>query len=259
MRLRPRSFEVNGRRATIGPSAFGGANGFKSRYSIPVTRHSSIYCLILASGCSLADLRPETMVNDELAPQAEQVGRAWLSKAVAAQGGTALTTKQTLSLWVRDDWPSTMMRWMAMPWETNKQLLRLDIALGTDNGRLTFLEGEQTDAGWGLQNWVTYDFDKTKVPRFDNPDAVDGTTKFWIPTLAYFPLLAWRIQEADVVRFIGTEHIGDRELAKVFASWGQAAPQDTVDQYIVWIDTSTNLIAGAQFTVRDMMGGSSVR
>ncbi len=219
-----------------------------------MVRSALIPIVLWAAGCSLSDIRPEKLINNELPAQAEQQGRAWLAKAARAQGGAALTTKQTVSFWLRDDWPSALMRWAAMPWETNKQLLRLDMAVGTDNGRLEYLEGERKGTGWGIQNWATYRFDGSKTPQFDDASAPDDEIKFWIPTIAYFPLLAWRIQDADVVRYVGTQKLGDREVAVVFASWGTDSPQKTVDQYLVWIDTSTNLLAGVRYTVRDMMG-----
>ena len=209
--------------------------------------------LVLLSGCGLSDLRPDSMVSGQLSVDAEQLGRQWLDKAAEAQGGAAFQGKETVSFWMRDDWPSALMRAMAMPWDSNKQLLRLDMVIGGDDGRLTFEEGERKGAGWGLQNWVSYRFDKVGAPKFDAADDVDSSIKFWIPTLAYFPQLAWRIREADVVRFLGFEEIGGRKLAKVFATWGDAAPQKTVDQYIIWIDSETSLIAGARYTVRDMM------
>ena len=222
-------------------------------YPDGMRRIVALLSILPFAGCSLADLRPATVTQGDLPKDAEQKGRAWLDKAITAQGGP-LDGKQTVSLWLRDDWPSAFMRTMAMPWDFNRQLLRLDIVVGTDDGRIVFEEGDAKGSGWGLQNWVSYRFDKIEAPKLDAVDDVDSTAKFWIPTLAYFPTLAWRIREATYVRYIGEETIGGRTLVKVFATWGDPAPQKTVDQYIVYIDSKTQLIAGARFTVRDMMG-----
>ncbi|MEL6185925.1 MAG: hypothetical protein AAFU79_14975 [Myxococcota bacterium] len=216
---------------------------------------SSVSFVVLGlAGCSLADLRPTELTAGQLNSEAEQQGREWLDRAIAAQGGPLeATDKKTVSLWLRDDWASDMMRRLATPWDFNRQLIRLDVAVGADDGRVTFAEGDRKDSGFGIQNWVTYQFQGDGDVVFDPLDDPDGAAKFWTPTLAYFPFLAWRIQEADVVRFLGTEKIGGRSLAKVFATWGSLEPQGDVDQYIVYIDTSTGLIAGATYTVRDMM------
>lgn len=216
------------------------------------TTLSCAFALTLVA-CSMADLRPEAIKTNQLPADAEAEGRAWLEKAAAAQGGDALGAKKTVSFWLRDEWPSALMRMMAMPWEVNQQLLRLDMVVGSDDGRLIFEEGTTEGTGWGLQNWVSYRFDKVGAPQLDAADAVDAEIKFWVPTLAYFPLLAWRIQEADYVRFVGDETVGDRTLIKVFATWQDAGPKDSIDQYIVWIDPETNLVAGVQYTVRDIM------
>ena len=204
------------------------------------------------AACGLSDLRPEPLIKNQLPPNAEQLGRQWLERAVAAHGGP-LKPQTTLSFWMRDDWPSALLRLVAMPWDDNKELLRIDVVVGTDDGRLIFMEGDHKGTGWGLQNWVSYRFDKVGAPKFDPADDVDDTIKFWIPTLAYFPLLPWRIGEADYVRYLGEVKIGGRTYAKVFLTWGDPKPQDTIDQYIVWIDTETNLLAGTRYTVRDMM------
>ncbi len=207
----------------------------------------------LLSGCGLSDLRPEPLINNQLPDDSERRGRVWLDKAVRAHGAT-LDDRATVSIWLRDDWPSTLLRWVAMPWEENKQLLRLDATVGGDNGRLTFEEGPAKGTGWGIQNWVTYRFGADGGPTFDAVDDPDDAIKFWIPTLAYFPLLPWRIREATYVRYVGEETIDGRKRVTVFATWGDPGPQEAIDQYLVWIDAETHLVAGTRYTVRDMMG-----
>ena len=75
--------------------------------------------------------------------------------------------------------------------------------------------------------------------------------KFWLPTTEYFIELPLRMQEATVVGYTGEMTHGGRRYDLVFVSWGSAEPQKTVDQYLLWIDHETSLLAFVQFTVRD--------
>lgn len=204
--------------------------------------------LLLSAACATADLRP---ADRTWAPDAEAKGRDWLAKAAAAQGGAALTEHQTVSLWLKDIWPGWFYRAVAMPWPQHEQALRLDAKVASDDARITFIGGPKAGAAWGLQQWVSYRADAAGKLSFDPVDDPDKDIKFWLPTTLYFPFIAWRIQEADVVRLMTPERIGDRDYHRVFVSWGQAEPQEEVDQYIIYIDGETHLIRWARYTVRD--------
>ena len=210
--------------------------------------------IALNTGCGLSDLRPKGIIYPE---NAEAKGRKWLAEAAAAQGGNALRSHTNISFWMSDEWPGWMMRMLAMPWPQNKQTMRADIQVGTDNSRLTFVGGPQDGEGWGIQQWVTYRFNSEGKLDFDPPDKADSKIKFWLPTNLYFPFLAWRLQEATWIRSIGSEKIGKRSYHKVFVSWDTDEPQKNIDQYIVYIDEETHLIQWVRYTVRDMMGPAS--
>ena len=210
----------------------------------------TLSCVVLA-GCSTANLWPQdTQPSAELAAQ----GRQWLDRAVEAQGGNGLLEAEHISITLRDHWAGWLMKNLAMPWAFSGQLHRMDIKPGTDDARLTFLEGDEKGSGWGIQRWVTYRFAADGVPEFDAPSSPDSTIKFWLPTGAYFPLLPWRIREASYVQYLGEEKIGGRTYQKVYASWGSNVP-DALDQYVLYIDGKTHRLRWAQYTVRDFGRG----
>ncbi len=204
--------------------------------------------LLVATGCATADLRPDSGAFEA---HAEVQGKAWLLKASQAQGGAQLMQHQTVSFWLQDVWPSWFYRAVAMPWPQNEQPMRLDVRVGTDDARLTFLGGPKDKEAWGIQQWVTYRAGVDGKLDFDEVHDPDEDIKFWLPTTLYFPFLAWRIQEADVVRLMSPETIGGKSYQRVFVSWGKAEPQDEVDQYIIYIDSETHLVRWARYTVRD--------
>jgi hypothetical protein len=187
---------------------------------------------------------PESLTNEDAA--------TWIQRAAKAQGGMQnFKNAGTVSMVMVDDWPGWLMRTAASPWPQNPQKIKLEASLGSDNARITLLEGEDAGTVWGLQNWVTYASTPGQSLKFDPVDDPNMGTKFWVPTVLYFPFLTFRISEANVLRYVGDEVIDGRGYAKVFASWGSEEATDEVDQYLLYIDRETHLMRWVQYTVRE--------
>ena len=61
-------------------------------------------------------------------------------------------------------------------------------------------------------------------------------------------------KDADIVFYIGEDQLKDGQIYdKVFVSWGKAAPQKDVDQWILYFDKETHLLKYADHTLREMM------
>lgn len=205
----------------------------------------------MATSCATVDLRPDEAPIDEK-ENPEAVGRAWLAKAAEAQGGfDALKAAKTARFVFTDEWPGWLTRTLIRPWEGER--MQLDARLGTDDGRVTFLDEDEGSA-WGIHRWVTYRVDEDGRMTIDDVDDRDDGIAFWIPTTLYFATAAFRLGEASIAHFIGTRTIAGREHAGVFLSWNDAAPQDDIDQYIAWIDVETNILGWLEYTVRDYGG-----
>jgi len=203
------------------------------------------------TACATADLLPEGHV---VSPAAEVAGRQWLQHAAQAQGGQALFQHRTVSLWMRDFWPGWLYRTAAMPWPENDQRFRLDAAPGADDARVTFEGGPEAEHVWGIQQWVTYRQAPGEAVVFDREGNPDEDIKFWLPTTLYFPFVAWRLQEASVVQLLEPEIIDGRRYQRIFATWGEAAAQSDIDQYVLYVDEETHLVRWARYTVRDVAG-----
>lgn len=212
-----------------------------------------LLALLLAAGCGsgcTADLRPQTLRSGVAADQATQ-GRAWLDKMLAAHGGAArFKAARDARFTFTDTWPTWLNRTAAMPWPDSGQRLRAEFLLGQDDGRLTFLGGEDDGLVWGLQDWATWTQRPGQALDWDDDDDV----RFWVATMAYFLELPFRIGEANVVAYAGETVVAGTAYATVFASWGTAEPQDEVDQYVLYIDPQTHRLAYAAYTVRDLFG-----
>lgn len=134
------------------------------------------------------------------------------------------------------------------PFKEQKIKFSLDYIPNTSNGQLTILTGEQKAVCWGMQSGQTYRKENDqKIVLESNKDM-----KFWIPTYQYFIEFPSRIQEATALKYIGTKIIDGVKTEGVLASWKTVKPQKDIDQYIIWIDTTTKRIVKIEYTVREM-------
>lgn len=213
-------------------------------------RAAAFALLALALGACTTDIRPEVLQDEGITPEAAAEGRAWLDKMVAAHGGAdAFRAHRDAEVVFTDTWPAWLTRTAAMPWDENGQTIRMAASTTGDDARLTFVGGDDDGHAWGLQSWMTYTVEPDGAVEFDEDDDL----RFWVPTMAYFFAMPWRIGEADVVAYAGTQDIDGRPHAVVYATWGQAEPQDDIDQYVLYIDAETHLLSHAAYTVRELV------
>lgn len=209
----------------------------------------------LSTACGLKDIRPDPTLAPTAA--AQQDGHARLKALAEAHGGLAtLRAARVAEVDMQDVWAGGLMQ-AFMPWPENGTMLRLTAELGTDTSRLTYLDGAQKGHIMGIQDWVTY----TRAADAGQETAGDGlvlrdddTTKFWLPTMQYFLTAPFRLHEATVAYTVGETRFDGRIQDIVFASWGTAKPQDSTDQYLVYIDRQTGRLSRLEYTVRDFGG-----
>ena len=200
-------------------------------------------------GCT-ADLRPDEIRDGGISAGRADRGRAIIDGLAEAHGGLERWRELgTARVVLRDTWPSWVTRTAAMPWFEDGQLLELTTRLGTDDGRIQFLEAPNEGLYWGIQDWATYVVEPGSKPTFGD----DDTIKFWVPTVSYFFEAPFRLHEADVVAYAGEETVDGVVYDKVFLSWGKAAPQEDTDQYVAWVSRDTGRLGFLAYTVRDMM------
>ncbi len=164
-------------------------------------RRALLVITLLSSGCATADLRGDAM--ETLEPDG-RLGRSWLKRAYAAQNGDGAARGQAISVTLTDHWPDWISYKAVGPWATDDQQLRLDVVVGTDDGRITFINGDEAGQVIGMQNWVSYSqAGPDAQPVVQSVDEVADRPKFWVPTVAYFVLMPWRLLEADTVHYMG--------------------------------------------------------
>lgn len=213
-----------------------------------LTRHLFIALVLLSAACT-ADLRPDAMIKEPPGTDASQRGAAALARMAEAHGGVErLKAARVAEIVLSDTWPNPLYRWSSMPWDDDPQTMRLTMLLTRDMARVTFTDGDMRGQQWGIQQWCTWTAAPDKSPVF----AKHEDAWFWLPTIQYFIEAPWRLREATTVVHLGQSKRNGVTYERVFLTWGDAAPQDTVDQYIAWIDAESGRLAFLEFTARDV-------
>ena len=206
-------------------------------------------CSLLLSACALRDIRPEPLAETSALP-ADRVeeGRALLAKSLDAHGGLETwKNHRTARITLTDRWPGAITRAAIMPWPENGTTLQQDILLGTENSRLTFVDGDWKGRAWGIQNWATYTVAPGGEPKFGG----DKDIWFWLPTVQYFYEAAFRLHEGQYVAHAGTRELHGKTYDLVYITWGSVEPSSEIDQYVAWIEQDTGRLGILQYTVRD--------
>lgn len=189
-----------------------------------------------------ADLRTaETEAGDPAASEAR--GRELLRRAEEVHGAAAIEGHRTMTIVAVDEWASDS-NW----WNQTRQRYRVERILGTFTSRLERLDGEHAGEVWGIQNWRPYKAAPNAPSEWlESDDAIE----FYLPTLQYFDELAFRLADAEIVRWAGSAEEAGRRYERVFVTWGDVAPHSEHDQYDVWLDADSGRIEKVAYTVRD--------
>jgi hypothetical protein len=201
----------------------------------------SLVALTLGSGH--ADLRSEAVLRADDA--SERRGRERLERLAERHGLSAWRSHATMETVAKDVWP------LGGPWwPEDSQRFRSQALLGTFTSRAELLDGRGEGEVWGLQAFAPY---KKKSAGGDATFLGEDTPEitFYLPTLQYFNELPFRLLSATVVRDGGSAHHRGKAYDLVFVSWRSPEPQSDLDQYVLWIDRQTGLLAKARYTVRD--------
>lgn len=205
---------------------------------------------LAAIGLALAppiDIRPAEIRGRAVDADNEARGRQLLAQVAERYGGlerwrSLRATRAVLT----DFWPAGLMKTMGSPWRDG-ETLELTYLHGRDTARLVFRGGERDGHAWGIQNWLTY----TRAGSAPAEFAPNNDIKFWLPTIAYFFELPFRLVEASVVQYVGERHLDGRTYDLVYLTWNSPEPQADVDQYVAWINRKTGMLDYTQYTVRD--------
>lgn len=199
----------------------------------------------------LADIRPQGLADDT--PEARAAATERLKALADAHGHEAWTQYQVMDVEVEDIWHGELMQRGMMHWKESPQSLHGRFVRGGWTGELELLSGPDAGDRWGVQSWKSWKADPGGEPVFGD----DALVEFVVPTTQYFLEFPLRIPSATVALQGAKTMWNAKNYEVVFATWESPEPLEHMDQYVLYIDPDTGLLARVDFTVRDQ-GGSAV-
>lgn len=220
------------------------------RSDIGVTFGVALVLGACAAGCDrlvpLSDLRPESLESGVIWPEDEARGRAVLAAAAAAHGGAVWREHGTWQVVLEDRWSDAPLIKRRSPWPDGATWLQFQFAPGTSDGRVTFLDGPEQGAIWGLAGGRTYAQEPGGAPVWGEAEAMASR----LPTMQFLLEFPQHITEAPFIAYAGERQVEARPCDVVFAAWGSVAPDPKYDQFLVYVDAETHHILAMQYTVR---------
>jgi len=201
----------------------------------------------LLVGC-VSDIRPRGM-EDVVSSDDAARGRALLEASAEAHGGLERWSSMARAeLEMSDYWPSTMMRKMATPLPANEVSYVATFVPGSGFISDLAFTGEHAGEGAGVEGEWQY-----HVRDGERESASGAAYDVYPPSIQWFSEFPFRILEADVVAWAGQQTIDGRAYDRVYATWGEAKPNKSIDQYVVYLDAETHELGFVEYTVRTMM------
>lgn len=208
---------------------------------------AAVLLLALLSSCSITDLRPEVLRQNEVESVRAERGRELLERALEAAGGRlAWESYAAADLQLTDNWQGfvgTLFR----PWPDNPTRLQVRYDLDTASASGTFIDGVRKGETWGYEGDSTW----SQSPGRQRKTGKRGNVRFIFAAYQYFFELAPRIASAPIVLFAGSRRRNGRDYDLVFVTWGKPEPHSEHDQYLLWIAAKTGQIEIAEYTIRD--------
>lgn len=205
----------------------------------------SVLILIL-SACGLKDLRSKKLKYEGLTEQNVKKGESILRSIVNRQNLQKLKDYGVYTIIAKDEW-SKQYGMNINPWPgENEALLEFQLAFNTFDSRVKWLEGFLKSDIYGIQSWQAYHLQK------DSPinEISNKKIEFIIPTMQYFIELPYRLMNAPIKSYMGSENWNGKNYERIFVSWESPEPNKN-DQYILYVNPETKRVERTTYTIRD--------
>ena len=199
------------------------------------------------------DIRPGG--HSEATDEAQAAGARRLAALREAHGADAWEAHRTMEVTFVDEWPFALTRVALNPWDEPAQRVRAKLIKRSWTTELELLDGRDAGMRWGLQNWKTWTAAPQEDPTFEDSWLVAVT----VAGLRYFIELPLNQDTATVVTDLGPADWNDKRYERLYITWRTHEPQREYDQYVLWIDPDTGLLARVDFTIRALAGAAVAR
>ncbi|MBX2872899.1 MAG: hypothetical protein KTR30_12385 [Saprospiraceae bacterium] len=200
------------------------------------------------SSCKIADISESSHLPTE---ESQRLAEAKLQGVIQAQGFEVLQEKNIYQFKATDHWPG-WMGGIAKIWPDKTTNFLFKHNFNTFDGSALLLDGKKRGDLIGLQSWIYYEKTKDSI-AIQNMDTGDKFNKleFGLVVFHYFLELPYRLYHAPIKRYYGQREWRGQTYDLVFVSWESEAANPDFDQYILWINTDSQLVDYCIYTLRD--------
>lgn len=218
---------------------------------------------VILSSCAF-DLQPSMIKKEGVTSINEEKGKQILNAVWKQQGYDKLDQSTVYSFEATDHWKG-MLGKVGQIWPDMSLDLEAKYLTGTFDGQIKYLDGKEKGKVIGLQDWNYYEIADGKTVFLDKDDRKNRRKVFGIAAFQYFTEMVSRLRVAPIISYAGEKKFRGQTYDLVFCTWGDVKPHKEHDQYLVWINKSTNTMDIVQYTLREnylkmpgaqMMGGA---
>ena len=190
------------------------------------------------------DIRNDYL-RSELQEEDYAKGRAMLQEMEDAYGGKEnYLAYQQATFIQKADWYG---RKRISNWDTVPQRFQMVSYPHSEDCELTLLNGPNTGLKWGLADGKSYTIQEGQARQYAQNDHQKDKLIF----KNYWFQFPFRVGEAEIVSYAGKAEVAGKSYDLVYATWGSEAANGDYDQFLLYLDPETRMIAYLHFTVRD--------
>jgi len=203
--------------------------------------------LILAIGCSTADLSTDTVKNQDTQPDLREKAIRIFEKSLNARGGySTYRSADSVRLKGTDLWHSSLVRFFT-PVTEQEQKFEVFFSTAGDEINYLFLNGKRKGQYIGVENGKIYR-DINQEREFADSSKI----RLYLEPLRDYFQWPYKLYESPVLLYAGEENIGNEAYYLLFASSGGVAASPENDQYLIYINQKTYCVDYIDFTLRSL-------
>jgi hypothetical protein len=203
--------------------------------------------LILAMGCSTADLSTDRLKNPDTLPDLREKAATIFENSLKARGGyNTYRSFDSVRLRGTDFWHSSLVRFFT-PVTEQEQKFEVLFAVSGRVITYVFLNGNGKGQVIGVENGRTY-----RVINNERVFADSSKIRLYLEPLTHYFQWPYKLYDSPILLYAGEKTIENEDYHLLFASSGGVAASPENDQYLIYVNKKTYYVDYIDFTLRSL-------
>jgi hypothetical protein len=193
--------------------------------------------LIMTMGCSIADLSPDNVKNQDAQPDLREKAITIFERSLSARGGYDIYKSfDSVRLQGADIWHSNFVRLFT---PVTEQEQKFEVVFAPKGGEISyiFLSGTRKGQSIGVANGKTY-----RVVEEEREFSDSSKIRVYLEPLTHYFQWPYKLFESPVLLYAGEENIENQSYHLIFASSGGVAASPEHDQYVIYVNKKTHYV-----------------